>query len=74
MANKSFWRKKWSGKICGITQSRLRPGFNKHGYSYSVFLECSHGFYRSVLIEWIKNCPTNEVTCPICRTVLTSIA
>lgn len=62
-----FWKKRWKDKTCGITQSRLRPGKNRNGISYSIFLGCSHGFYRSVLIEWIKNCPTDIPTCPICR-------
>lgn len=62
-----FWGKKWNGKLCGITKTRLRPGRNKNGFSYSIFLTCSHGFYRSVLVEWIKNCPRETPTCPICR-------
>ena len=61
-----FWAKKWN-QPCGITHSRLRPGRNKNGVSYSVFLDCSHGFYRSVLIEWIKNFSMSLPTCPICR-------
>jgi hypothetical protein len=65
-----FWKKKWDGKICCITQTRLRPGKNKYGMSHSVFLKCSHGFYRSVLIEWIKNCPTIIPTCPVCRQLI----
>lgn len=60
-----FWNK-WT-KTCGITKSRLRPGKNKYNLSYSVFLECNHGFYRSVISEWIKNCPSEYPTCPICR-------
>jgi len=62
-----FWKKKWSEKVCGITHTRLRPGINKYGDSYVVFLDCTHGFYRSVLIEWVKNCPNTIPTCPICR-------
>ena len=69
MIKNSFWYKKWKDKICGITQTRLRPGKNKHGESYSIYLDCSHGFYRSVLIEWVKNCPSKMPTCPICRQV-----
>lgn len=65
-----FWKKKWCEKTCGITQTRLRPGKNKYGLSYSVFLKCSHGFYRSVLIEWIRNCPTEIPTCPVCRQLI----
>jgi hypothetical protein len=64
-----YWEKKWKDKICGITKSRLRPGKNKYGLSYSVFLDCSHGFYRSVLNEWVKNCPLEYPTCPLCRKV-----
>ena len=64
---KPFWKIKWDDKICGITKSRLRPGKNTEGLSYTVFLDCTHGFYRSVLLEWIKHCPTDNLTCPICR-------
>ena len=67
MSRSPFWKNKWKGKVCGITKCRLRPGKNKHGVSYSVFLDCKHGFYRTVLIEWIKNCPSEHPTCPICR-------
>ena len=70
MAKNPFWKKKWKDKICGITTTRLRPGNNINGVSYSVFLDCNHGFYRSVLIEWIKNCPTENVTCPLCRVTI----
>lgn len=66
MEKKPFWKNKWN-KTCGITKGRLRPGKNKYDLSYSVFLDCSHGFYRSALIEWIKNCPSENPTCPICR-------
>ena len=62
-----FWKNKWHNKVCGITKCRLRPGKNKSGEAYSVFLDCKHGFYRSVLIEWIMSCPTPNVTCPLCR-------
>ena len=62
-----FWKKKWDNQICGITKGRLRPGSNKDGLSHSIFLKCTHGFYRSVLIEWVKNCPSEIPTCPICR-------
>ena len=62
----SFWEKNWKDKTCGISYTRLRPGKNKFGLSYSVFLKCKHGFYRKVLIEWIKNCPSENLTCPIC--------
>lgn len=70
MENKKqvFWKDKWV-KTCGITKSRLRPGKNKYGLSYSVFLTCKHGFYRNVLIEWIKNCPSEQPTCPMCRKI-----
>ena len=62
-----FWKKKWDGHICGISKGRLRPGTNKDGVFHSIFLSCRHGFYRSVLIEWVKNCPHEKPTCPICR-------
>jgi hypothetical protein len=59
--------RKWYNQICGITHTRLRPGKNRYGLSYCVFLKCKHGFYRSVLIEWIKSCPLEKTTCPLCR-------
>ena len=65
----AFWKNKWN-KTCGITRSRLRPGKNKYGISYSVFLNCNHGFYRNALIEWIKNCPSENPTCPMCRKII----
>jgi hypothetical protein len=64
---KFYWKKKWENKICAITRTRLRPGKNKDGLSYTVFLNCKHGFYRRALIEWIKTCPKYVPTCPICR-------
>ena len=64
---KNFWQKKWNGEVCGITHGRLRPGLNKKGIPFSIFLECNHGFYRSAIIEWIKVCHPNNPTCPICR-------
>jgi hypothetical protein len=63
----TFWDKKWNGKICGITHGRLRPGKNKHGIPYCVFLDCNHGFYLSVIKEWVKNCYPEKPTCPVCR-------
>ena len=63
---KNFWINKWYGQVCGISHTRLRPGGNKSGQSYCIFLSCKHGFYRSVLNKWIENCPTDP-TCPMCR-------
>lgn len=63
---KNFWIDKWSNKICGISHTRLRPGKNKLGQDYCVFLECKHGFYRSVLNKWIEMSPTDP-KCPMCR-------
>jgi hypothetical protein len=73
MKRNTFWKKKWHNKVCGITQSRLRPGKNKYGLSYSIFLDCNHGFYRSALTEWIRKCPSENPTCPICRSEFESI-
>ena len=66
---KSYWKKRWEEQVCGITKTRLRPRKNKDGLSYTVFLDCNHGLYRSPLKEWIKICPTYVPTCPICRTM-----
>lgn len=63
-----WWNKKYGrNSICGITHSRLRPGKNKHGESHSVYLDCKHGFYRSVLKLWVLTKPGAYSTCPICR-------
>ena len=70
---KTFWKKKWGDKYCGITHGRLRPGKNKRGISYSVFLNCNHGFYRSVILEWAMTCYPNDATCPVCRCVFTRL-
>lgn len=43
---KSYWKKRWEEQVCGITKTRLRPVKNKDGLSYTVFLDCTHGFYR----------------------------
>ncbi len=64
---RSFWRTKWENKVCGITHTRLRPGKNKDGVPYTVFLPCSHGFYRSVLMKWVEQCQKDKPTCPMCR-------
>jgi hypothetical protein len=69
MPNNPFWYKKWKDQQCGITHGRLRPGKNKNGESYSVFLNCNHGFYRSVILEWAKSCFPKNATCPICRRI-----
>lgn len=62
-----FWYKKWSGQLCGITHSRLRPGKNKNGNPYCVFLDCKHGFYRSVITKWANSCLQSTPRCPVCR-------
>jgi hypothetical protein len=66
---KPYWSKKWGkDKICGITHSRLRPGKNKRGISYTIKLNCNHSFYRSVLLEWVKSfINKGDPTCPLCR-------
>ena len=65
--NITYWKKTWKDQTCGINNTRLRPGKNNHGLSYSIFLKCRHGFYRKVLIEWVRNCPKEQPTCPLCR-------
>ena len=64
MKNKNWYFKKWGkDKICGITQSRLRPGKDKYGIPYVITLDCNHSFYTNALLEWSSQ---NE-TCPMCR-------
>jgi hypothetical protein len=61
---KPWWNKKWGkDKICGITLTRLRPGLDKDGIPYSIYLQCGHGFYTQALLNWSE---TKE-TCPMCR-------
>ena len=65
-----WWDKKWGkNKVCGITQSRLRPGTNKKGRPYVSWLNCGHGFYQVPLMQWIIHSyvSSNEAKCPICR-------
>ena len=69
MVKSTFWKKKWEGQLCGITHGRLRPGRNKKGDPYCIFLDCKHGFYRSVILEWVINCYPENPTCPVCRTI-----
>ena len=63
-----WWTKKYGkGKICAITNMRLRPGKNKYNQPYSIFLGCKHGFYRSALMSWVLTKPDISPTCPLCR-------
>jgi hypothetical protein len=63
-----WWSKKYGkNSICAISNTRLRPGKNKYNLSYSIFLPCKHGFYRSALIQWVLINPNNTPTCPLCR-------
>lgn len=63
-----WWNKKYGkNSICSISKSRLRSGKNKHGLSYSVFLNCNHGFYRSALTNWVLANPEEYPRCPLCR-------
>ena len=67
LKHKPWWDKKWN-KVCGITQSRIRPGKNKNGVPYVVHLSCGHPFYTNALLEWMKQHPTsNNTPCPCCR-------
>lgn len=61
-----WWNKKYGKEsICAITQCRLRPGKNKQKQSYVIFLECGHGFYRSVLTQMVS--VKSNPNCPLCR-------
>lgn len=63
-----WWSKKYGkNSICAITNTRLRPGKNKNKLSYSLFLPCKHGFYRSAILQWVLAKPTEIPTCPLCR-------
>jgi hypothetical protein len=66
--SKPWWSDNWGNdKICGITHSRLRPGKNTKGVYYTTRLKCNHRFCTYPLLEWIKKCPKEIPTCPICR-------
>ena len=61
---KPFWVKRFGkDKICTISRTRLRPGKNKDGLLYTVFLKCGHGFCRKALVQWALK----KRTCPNCR-------
>ncbi len=65
----SWWKKKYDKEsICGITHSRLRSGTDRNGQTYSIFLPCGHGFYRSPLAQWVLSTVPRNPTCPLCRT------
>jgi hypothetical protein len=64
-----FWAKYGKSEICGISHSRLRPGKDKDGNLYVIFLPCGHGFYRQPLQIWMQR---SEI-CPICRHPFTTI-
>jgi hypothetical protein len=58
-----WWEKKWKDKVCPITQTRIRPGKNKKGISYTTVLSCSHAFSTSAIESWA----VRRTTCPMCR-------
>ena len=61
------WQKKWGNDhLCPILQSRLRPGKNKNGETYTITLKCKHRFYRKALHKWME---TSNL-CPVCRKVI----
>ena len=68
---KPFWDKKWGrNAICPISQSRLRPGKNIYGVSYTIRLPCKHRFYRSALVKWVSTMSSRQngiASCPLCR-------
>ena len=71
--SKPFWDKKWGkDNRCAITCSRLRPGQDKNGLSYTIELECGHRFWRKALVRWCVESSVNinigeHVKCPVCR-------
>lgn len=75
MVDKPWWDKKYGkNSICGITKTRLRPGKDKNGKSYTIKLPCKHYFYRKALIEWLFKSKSDlyddnkyKTTCPLCR-------
>ena len=62
-----WWNAKKYTAICPITHTRLRQGKNKGGLSYSVFLECKHGFNRRALMMWVLSNHRVKPRCPMCR-------
>ena len=71
---KPFWNKKWGkDQKCAITCSRLRPGKDCNGLSYTIELECGHRFWRKALLQWIIASYSNdnlEPSCPVCRQLI----
>ena len=64
--SKPWWSYKYGkDKICAITKTRLRPGKDRKGNSYSIFLKCGHGFSRSALEKFISI--AEKASCPLCR-------
>ena len=63
------WWNKYSA-ICGITQTRLRPGKYKDGVKRTIFLKCGHGFYTKALMTWIAYDRHASPTCPNCRRII----
>ena len=62
----TFWNKSWGrDKICPISLTRIRPGKNKHGISYTISLKCGHIFWRKSLLKWYSS--RDSSTCPVCR-------
>ena len=60
-----WWDKKYGkNAICAISMTRLRPGKNKDNVSYSIYLQCKHGFVRSAFVRWVES---GKRTCPVCR-------
>ena len=58
------WKTKWGkNAICPISQTRLRPGCNKDGFTHVIKIKCGHRFYRKALYKWYDTKPY----CPICR-------
>jgi hypothetical protein len=71
--DKPFWNKKWGkDQKCAITCSRLRPGKDRNGLSYTIELECGHRFWRKALVQWVITSYANTTehahpSCPVCR-------
>ena len=66
--SKPWWSEKWGKEnTCCISQTRLRPGKNSRGVYYTTRLKCNHKFCTYPLLEWVKQCPNEIPTCPVCR-------
>ena len=66
-----FWNKKWGKEeLCPITYTRLKCGYNKHGYPNTCVLNCKHRYNFVGICKWLAK---GNLLCPLCKTSVESI-